>query len=128
MALIAVTDIDHGKALADGSVEQYYFEVGDEVDTSKFTEEELKSLRDVGAVEESAQLQEVDDLRKQVEELQTKLASMESASASKSNLVTGARAVDQTALDPQRGVPAGTVVEKPKATPTSAPTKPAQKS
>lgn len=139
MALIAVTDISHGRVADGGEVEQYYFNAGDEVDESVFTEEQVEDLKKMGSVEESKRLEEVNDLRKQVEELQAKLAEMESEAAGKDNLVTGARAVDQTALDPQAGVPAGTIIDEktgkpvddktqstPKTNPASKPSTPAK--
>lgn len=110
MALIAVTDIDHGR-VEGGDVEHHYFNAGDEVDESVFTEDELENLKKAGAVEESKALEKVDELRKQVAELQAQLAEMESKHAGMNNDVTNARAVDQTALDPQNGVPAGTPLD-----------------
>jgi septation ring formation regulator EzrA len=109
MALIAVTDINYCNTEGD-EPEHYYVEAGEEVDESKFTDEELDELKASGAVEESAHLDEVNDLRKQVEELQAKLRSAESEHAGMDNELTNARAVDQTAIDPMHGVPAGTIV------------------
>lgn len=110
MTLIAVTDIEHGRPTAEGT-EVFHFDAGDEVDESIFTEDQLDSLKKTGAVEESKHLEKVDELRKQVEELQAQLAAMESEHAAISNEVTNARNVDQTALDPQKGIPAGTPLD-----------------
>jgi hypothetical protein len=116
MALIAVTDINYGRPGEDGgAVEFHYFEAGDEVDESVFLDEHLEELRLGGAVEESKALEEVQDLRKQVEELQAKLAQMQSDHAGMDNAVSNARAVDQTALDPLHGVEAGTIITQEKA-------------
>src|SRR3972149_10769863 len=110
MALIAVTDINLGQYVASGECEFHYFSAGEEINESVFTDEQLKDLKTNGAVEESKQLEEMQDLRSQVEELQRQLAAMESEHASKDNAVTNARNVDQSALNPLNGVPAGTVV------------------
>jgi U3 small nucleolar ribonucleoprotein component len=115
MALIAITDINYGRpGTDDGDAQFHYFEAGEEVDESVFCEEHLQELVLAGAVEESAVLEEVSDLRKQVEELQRQLAAMESEHAGKDNMVTNARAVDQTALDPLSGVEAGTIITQAK--------------
>jgi len=109
MALIAVTDINYCDTTGEAP-EHHYFEAGEEVDESVFEEDELEELKASGAVEESAHLEEVSDLRKQVEELQAKLRAAESEHAGMNNDLTNARAVDQTALDPLHGVEAGTLI------------------
>lgn len=118
MALIAVTDIDHGREGKDGA-EHCYINAGEEVDTSLFTDEQLDELKRLGSVEESAAVEEVKNLKKQVEDLQAKLAAAESEAAGKNNLITGARNVDQTALDPQHGIEAGTILDQKTGKPVS---------
>jgi hypothetical protein len=105
MALVAVSDISHG--LDDGEV--YYCEAGEEVDESQFSEDELDHLKEIGAVEESKALEETQALRDKVRELEAELAERENEMAITSEQAL-ARRVDQTAIDPLAGVPAGTPI------------------
>lgn len=109
MAYIAVTDIDHGT----GEGETYYCEAGSALEESHFDGDQIDHLKEIGAIVESKAVEEVEDLRRQIAELQQKLASQQSDAAGMDNMVSGQRAVDQTAIDPQHGVPAGEIVDQP---------------
>lgn len=77
MAEYALTGIKHGKE--DG--ETVLYDEGDEIDTSDFTEDELKTLRETGAV---GQLEVTpEQAAKDREELLTRIAELEAELAAK---------------------------------------------
>lgn len=106
MALLALTNIKHGAD--DGTM--IFVDAGEQVDESLFPEEVIQDLLAAEAIVEAAVVTDVIDLQNKIAELQAQIDQMQSDKVQLTQV--NDRRVDQTALDPQAGVPAGTLIDE----------------